>query len=211
MLITNPNCTKQIKSFVDQAHDVMMEYCDLLDKNISEHKLLKEMLKLTKKDNDFYDSHCTASDILFSQGKTAEAATILKDAYERAILRIADSKGRWPKEMSWGWLENRHIMRVIESYGMFCWEEEKIDEALDIFRRLLRCNPGDNQGMRYNILAIKMGLSLEGWHQPFLAKHNGKVIGLDGFKVATWFKDNAKNYPDEFQWLLDYYAELDKA
>ena len=75
------------------------------------------------------------------KAKKQEARIFYKEAYERAVKRIADSQGRWPKFMSWGFLKNRHLMRALESYADDCWEQGNIDEALDIYRRLLRLNP----------------------------------------------------------------------
>ncbi|MBI4029547.1 MAG: hypothetical protein HY376_04250 [Candidatus Blackburnbacteria bacterium] len=57
---------------------------------------------------------------------------------------IVDGKGDYPVELSWGWLENRHIIRAIGNWGRKLWEEGKSEGALDVFRRLLAANPNDN-------------------------------------------------------------------
>lgn len=202
MLIINPGRKKQIAEFIDNDRRVMHEYYDLMECSIPGKRLMKEMLRLIKEDEDFYDPYLVAADILFSSGKNGEAEEMLKRAYERAVIRIVDSKGQWPKEMVWGFLENRHLMRAIERYAILCWEDGRTDEALDIFRRLLRSNPNDNQGVRYNILAIRMGVGVEEWQKPFEAKRNGKIVGLDAIKVQEWFERNAEKYPDDFEWLL---------
>lgn len=202
MLITNKSRKKQIDIFVDKDHSVMGEFYEICEQGFSINKLLKEMYRLLEIDEEFCDPYLTIAEILFYKGKNQEADEILRTAYERAVVTIADSKGRWPKEMPWGYLENRHLMRAIEEYGMHCWKEEKIDEALEIFHRLLRCNPNDNQGMRFNILAIRLGLDMDEWEKPFEMLVNKEIVGLDALKMHEWFKENALKFPDDFHWLI---------
>lgn len=203
MSIANPKRKKRIKEFIDKNHRVMHDFYDLMDSNASAKKMKKELNEMIEEDEDFYDTYIALADLYFYNGKDKEGEKLLKEAFERAVMRITNSKGNWPKLMEWGFLENRHLMRAIEHYGTLCWEDGKTDEALDIFRRLLRMNPGDNQGVRHNILAIKLGLGVEEWQKPFEAKHNRKIIGLDARKVSEWFEENAKKFPEEFDWLFD--------
>lgn len=203
MLITNKSRKKQIELFVDKDHAVMHKFYDITNKDIPSNQLLTAMRRLIKIDEDFYDPYLVIAEILFSQSKNKEAIEILQEAYERAVKAIADYKGRWPKEMPWGFLENRHLMRAIEEYALFCWEIKEIDEALEIFQRLLRANPDDNQGARFSILAIRLGLDIDEWQKPFEVSINGKVAGLDCIKVQNWFRENAQKFPDDFQWLIN--------
>ena len=199
MLITNPRQKKPIEEFIDKDHAVMDEYYTIFDGETTREDVLKLMHKLIKRDPDFYDTYNILVDALFEEGKAKEAAALLKTAYERAVKRIADSQGRWPKLMRWGFMENRHIMRIIDRYALYCWETKNVDEALTIFRQLLKANTNDNQGVRYNILAIKMGLSSEEWEKPFEIKRDNKAMGLDAIKLEEWFESNAKKFPEEFQ------------
>lgn len=205
MLITNDKQKRQNKFFVDEDHEVMSKFYEIIESGISATKMIQEMKRLIEKDADFYDPYLVIADILFSQGKDAKGSQILQDAYERAVTRISDSKGRWPKEMVWGFLENRHLMRAIEQYGILCWENNEIDKALDILRRLFHMNPEDNQGIRYDILAIKLGLGMEEWQKPFEYIQKGQVVGLDAVKVSKWFEENARKFPEEFQWFFDFH------
>ena len=202
MTVTNPRRKKQIMEFIDKDHDVMSEYYELMERDMSAEKLLKEMKRLIAEDNDFYDPYLVVADILFRTGKTDQANEILKEAYERAMRRIVDAEGRWPKEMPWGWMENRHIMRAIERYAFLCWEKGDLDEALLIFGHFLRVNPNDNQGVRNYILAIRMGLDIEKWEKQFLADNPVQAGALDAIKLHDWFKNNAIKFPDDFDWLL---------
>ena len=204
MLIANARRKKQIECFIDEDRKSMEEFYELMERDITSKQRLKEMQRLMAEDEDYYDPYLIAAEIRFCEGKNKEGGKILGEVYERAVMRIADSEGRWPKKMPWGVLENRHVMRALEQYGLLCWEMGNTDEALDIFRRLLRVNPHDNQGARYNILAIKLDLREDEWEKPFEVIDDGEVIGLGAFKMHRWFCENVEKFPDEFQWWLDY-------
>jgi len=201
-MITNPHRHKQIKEFIDKDHKVMSEYYDLMEARPKLPILKKKMQSLIKRDPDFFDSYSVLADILLQEGKIKESDNLVIQAYERAVRRIADKKGNWPKVMEWGFLENRHLMRIIQRYGYLLWEQGKEEEALAVFRKLLRANPGDNQGARHSILAIRLGAGMD-WDEPFLVK-KGPMAGqaMDACKVSDWFDKNAKKFPDEFDWLF---------
>jgi len=61
--------------------------------------------------------------------------------------------------LEWGWLENRHIIKAILNKALSHWVKGETDEALELFRKILSTNPGDNPGVRFYILAIKQGMS----------------------------------------------------
>lgn len=201
----NKPLKRQIKEFIDVQRDVMHRYYEIIEETLSCEQLISEMKKLIECDRDFYDPYLVIADILTSQGKELEAQAFSNDAYQRALERITDSKGRWPKCMPWGFLENRHLMRALAYYADTCWEQGNTDEALDIYRRLLQINPNDNQGARFNILAIRMGLGCSEWEKPFEVEENGEVIGLDACKTSKWFHKNAKKFPEEFELFFQYH------
>ena len=207
-MITNSRRKKRIEEFVDKDHKVMSEYYDLLESATSDAQLKREMEKLIETDPDFYDPYLVVADLQTEQGNDKKGDELIQEAYERAVKRIADARGDWPIFMPWGWLENRHLMRAIERQAVIFWEEGKTDEALDIFRRLLRANPGDNQGVRHSILAIRLGLGTD-WYAPFEVK-DGPMAGeaIDAFATEKWFEKNAKKFPEEFGWLPDALKEL---
>lgn len=206
-VITNASRRRQIGEFVDVDHEVMGKFYELLDEELSPKRHMTEMKKLIEIDPDFYDPYLDIAEILSDEGKKHEAKIFLIVAYERAVQRIADSKGRWPKEMLWGYLENRHLMRALHCYADACWEEGDSETALDIYRRLLRVNPHDNQGVRYQILAIRMGLGDQEWSKPFEV---GDGEYLDAIKVIKWFAENALKFPEEFDWLLELYRKWEE-
>jgi tetratricopeptide (TPR) repeat protein len=206
-LIVNKKRKQQIVEFIDKDHDVMDKFYDIMDEGLSGKKLITEMKKLIAIDEDFYDPYLVIAEMLFYDGKNQDAQALLKDAYERAVKRITDSQGRWPKIMQWGFLENRHIMRALGAYANECWSQKDIATALDIYRRLLRVNPNDNQGARYNILAIRMNYEPDELEKKFKVESDGVVIGLDAFKMNKWFQTHAKKFQDEFEYFFSFHDE----
>jgi hypothetical protein len=71
---------------------------------------------------------------------------------------ITDKKGNWPDVLEWLWLENRHIIRAILNKTISLWKNKDVDNAIDLFRKLLKTNPMDNVGARNFILADLMGV-----------------------------------------------------
>ena len=195
--LTNPHRSKQLEIFYDKDHPEMSQYYDLLDKKLSKAAFLREMRNLIQKNPDFYDPFLVVANILKDDGKEKEAMNILYTAYERAIKRIVDKEGNFPKELHWGWLENRHLIRTIQAWAFELWEQDKPEEALEIFRKLLHSNPGDNIGARHSILAILMKLKAN--YEDKFASENAPGY-LDGFKLCKWFDDNSKKFPEEFGW-----------
>ncbi|MDP4000881.1 MAG: hypothetical protein Q8P83_01455 [bacterium] len=196
-MITNPHRKMRIKEFTDKDHQVMDRYYELLDTNLSKKQLKQEMESLIKEDSFFFDPYIILADIFYREKKVEQADELLEQGYDKAVWSIADHKGNWPEEVAWGWLENRHILRIISRYAYRIWEENKVDEALGIFRRLFQVNTNDNQGIRYAILAIRLGLDSD-WDLKFWGEYKGQVLGLDAQKVDSWFEQNSKKFPEEF-------------
>ena len=187
---------KKQREYVDKNHNVTDVYYDLREKyNGSNTKSTKRQLKqLIEKDHDFLDSYLLLYEILQDDGNLPEAEKILNDAYERALKLIIDKKGNWPDVLEWGWLENRHIIRTILNKAISLWKNKEIDDALDLFRKLLKTNPGDNVGARDYILAIRMNMSFEEFENRF---DRG---GYCDKELSDWFDKNYKRFPDEFGW-----------
>lgn len=182
---------------MDEDHPVMDKYYDLLERELSPKRLRKEMEKLIAIDPLFFDPYLIAADILMFESRKREAKNMLKIAYEKAMQRIVDKNGNWPKTMSWSWLENRHVIRAIGRWARELWSDGKTSEALEIFRNLLKTNPDDNVGARYDILAIRLGLHPD-YEKRFATSDPPGFI--DAFKISAWFERHSKKFPDEFGW-----------
>jgi hypothetical protein len=57
--------------------------------------------------------------------------------------------------LPWGWLDNRPFLRCMRGFGLCLWRLDRFEEAECVFDRLLWLNPADNQGVRFNIAAVR--------------------------------------------------------
>ena len=205
-MLTNPDRPKQIKEFVDKDHPVMHEYYRLLETGPDASSLKKELWRLIDQDPLFFDPYLALAKILLEEGKPRIAHGLIHGAYERAIPLIADKEGNWPRKMEWGVLENRHILRAITQYAHLLWEEGKLEEALDVCRRLLKMSPSDNLGIRFVILAIRLRLGPKSEDAFGMADLAGQT--MDATKVNDWFERNARKFPAEFDWLIKKWKSM---
>ena len=146
-------------------------------------------------DPDYYDPYLMLRDLLTKTGREAEGEALLSEAYRRALARITDASGAWPRSLEWGWRENRHIIRTLLNQALADWTAGRTEAALDLLRKLLRSNPNDNIGAREYILAIRMGETFAGFEDRFMAE-----LGYDGLKMTEWFDENSPRFPDDFDW-----------
>jgi tetratricopeptide (TPR) repeat protein len=184
------------REYVDKNHNVMGAYYDLCEEydGGNAESIKKQLTGLIKKDPDFFDSYLLLYEILQDENKFAEAEDVLNNAFEKAIKLITDKDGNWPDILEWGWLENRHIIRTVLNKAISLWTDGKADIALDLFRKLLKTNPGDNVGAREFILAIRMDMSYDEFEDRF---NKG---GYYDRETIDWFEKNYKSFPDEFGW-----------
>ncbi len=54
----------------------------------------------------------------------------------------------------WGLLETRPYMRAMEGKAACLWQMGRRQEVLEIYNEMLRLNPGDNQGVRYQLAEL---------------------------------------------------------
>ncbi len=71
----------------------------------------------------------------------------------------------------WGILETRPFMRALEGLAGVLEHLGRTDEAIAGYRELLRLNPGDNQGIRYHLLRLLVGLSRDEEAQALLNEY----------------------------------------
>ena len=184
------------REFTDKDHGVMQKYYDICERDSRDIRSVKtEMMKLIQEDPNFLDSYLYVCEILHSEGKYSEEEKLLDEAYSRAISVITDRQGNWPDVLEWGWLENRHIIRTLINKGVSLWNKGKTEDALEFFRKILKSNPGDNGGVRYFILAIRMGMTYKEYEKRF---DRGGYYNMD---IVNWFDENFSKFPDEFDWL----------
>lgn len=117
-------------------------------------RLLNIALEMDKDYVQTYVGFICAYGAAGDKKKTEEA---IRTAYEKTLKKFP----KWPRRMMWGYLDNRAYMRAIQYMGESYWDNGENEKAIELFRLLLKLNPGDNQGVRYEIAALYAGLSGE--------------------------------------------------
>jgi hypothetical protein len=110
--------------------------------------------------------------------------------YQNAI-ELIEKNGKFPDILRWGFIENRHIIRVIFNFATLLWLADKKDDALEILLKLYKSNPDDNVGARYSILAILEGFESQEHLEEEFDSGDGYV---DWQKQEEWFVKNHKKY-----------------
>jgi len=163
-------------------------------------KSIKALKSMIKKDANYFDLYITLHEYYLMDKDFANAIKIMESGFKRAIDLI-DNNGRFPDELPWGFMENRHIIRMIFNFGMFVWANEDKDIALNIFMQLLKSNHNDNIGARYSIVAILEGFnSQEEYEEQFLSESGDS---LEYMKLEEWFYKSAQKHKKIIGWWLD--------
>ena len=114
-------------------------------------ELLNEVLEI---DEDYVQTHIGLIATYGDLGKKREYEKAVRTAYEKTLKKFP----KWPEEMKWGYLENRAYLRAIQYMAELHWDKGEEEKAIELFRLLLKLNPGDNQGVRYEIAGLYAGL-----------------------------------------------------
>ncbi len=188
------------RDFVDKYHDLVMDnYYEIIDRlKLAENEadtrdILNQLEKLIKDDPKFLDSYGLAADLHRELGEEKRATDLENKAHKTALQIILDKRGNWPATIEWGYFENRHIVRALFRWGHNLWQQNKTEESLEIFRKLLKSNLNDNIGARFAILAIRLNLK-PNYDEKWITE-----LGLlDGKKMSQWWNKNHIKFPDEF-------------
>ncbi|TSC94087.1 MAG: hypothetical protein CEN87_640 [Parcubacteria group bacterium Licking1014_1] len=149
-----PNWQSKEKNEVDFYYDAM-EHLDGTKKSAKEAlEILFEALKI---DSDCAQTHVGLACAYGEFGDKTKTREHIKKAFEETRKKFP----KWPKELSWGVIENRAYLRAIQwmadEYAN-CGEKE---EAEELYKLLLKLNPNDNQGVRYTLSGLYAGISGE--------------------------------------------------
>jgi tetratricopeptide (TPR) repeat protein len=103
------------------------------------------------------DPDCTEAYIFLAEDEAktpAEAISLYRKAFEAAertlgaeFLADPDNVGHF-----WSIWDTRPYMRAGEALGEMLWETNAHEEAINLYQKLLRLNPSDNQGLRYRLI-----------------------------------------------------------
>lgn len=155
---------------------------------------IRQMKLYVKEDPDFLDPYVILYLEYKKKGDREKYAKYLNEAYARALHHILDKNGNWPDKLEWGWQENRHIIRTFHNRAEELYERYFFQEALELNRKLLKADPEDRTGVRFPILALRMGMSYFKYDLEFNWKD---PIGENRLK---WFR---KHYMEDTEEWMD--------
>lgn len=97
--------------------------------------------------------NCVSAYLVLSDENTNvdERIELLRKAIEAGCRCLGSNWEQMHKGHGWGVIETRPVMQAMAQLAMELQGERQFDEALELYRRLLRLNPSDNQGMRYKL------------------------------------------------------------
>ena len=192
----------EVYEFIDKDRfEVNEMYWEFIESEEAEHieKSIKILKNIIKKDPDYFDPYITLHEYYLANKETQKAFEILAVGFQRA-MELVELNEKFPDELPWGFMENRHIIRVLFNFATFLWMAEDKKVALAILLQLLKSNIRDNVGARYSIVAILEGYeSIEHFEEQFETE-SGYV---DAIAINNWFDEKVKKHRDVMGWWLD--------
>jgi tetratricopeptide (TPR) repeat protein len=104
---------------------------------------------------------------LYQKGVTAGRRLLGEDYF-------AENAGHF-----WGLLETRPYLRAMEGKAACLWQMGRRQEVLEIYNEMLRLNPGDNQGVRYQLAELLLEMDRDADLAKLLRQYKGDAS-------ATW-------------------------
>jgi tetratricopeptide (TPR) repeat protein len=130
---------------LEQAQDLIYEAFET-ESSRKRVQLAKKALKVSPDCADAY--------VLLAE-ESAKSLQEAKDLYEKGVQAGERALGEEAFEEEaghfWGILETRPYMRAREGLATCLWELGEREEAIEHYREMLDLNPGDNQGIRYEL------------------------------------------------------------
>ncbi len=148
-------------------------------------------LKMIREDPHYLEAYILLHEIYEMEGDLKSAEKVIEEALSRIeeILPAKDSL-----RVPWSRPQNRHILKALITAGTFYWELGEIDRALEILKRVFSMNPSDEPGVRFYILAILEGMSLQEYEQVFVKEGKPNLEDLE-----RWFRKHSPEHPDYFR------------
>lgn len=106
-------------------------------------------------DPDYVQTYIGLVSVYDALGKDKEMRECIKQAFEKAKKQFP----KWPETMPWSDLDNRAYMRAIQYMGDDLADSGDKYGAMELYKLLLKMNPGDNQGVRYTLAGLYAGIS----------------------------------------------------
>ncbi|MBN4072986.1 hypothetical protein JYT74_02985 [Crocinitomix catalasitica] len=171
--------------------DLLTEY-DFMPEEIQDEKdfniVMQYFLALTEKAPDFipaYEYAIRMIDCLEPDKELSELQKDMEIRWFKACQRVAEKEDIYAKQVPWGWMENRPLIRGLYSGADKMWQEGKLNQAHELFSKILKTNEGDNVGARYAMKATKEKMNYEEFEKRFTYEEDGMVL-YNG-ELEKWF------------------------
>jgi len=139
---------KSKKQLLDEAEELVYQAWEAPSRKRA-IQLAQRALELSA---DCVDAYLLLADL---EAETDEEAI---DLYRKAVEigRRTLGKKAFHEDIDhfWGLIDTRPFMRAMDSLANSLRYTDGEPEAIEIWREMLRLNPGDNQGVRYRLLAL---------------------------------------------------------
>lgn len=150
-------------------------------------------------DPDNLDAQCLLTDLNFPRGQNPEKR-LARD--EEVVEQGRDYMKRLevPDGNYWGDVRTRPFMRALDQYAMDCYYYGMHRKCASLFEEMIRCNPGDNQGIRSVLILLYMFLEEEEKAEKLYAAYsdNGEetvlLLGMADLKFRLGKLREAENY-----------------
>ena len=132
----------------EKRYDLFDEFYDLVE--ISEPAIVNKLLeKIIEVDPEFIDAYNSLGWIELDSCNFGNALPYFMKAYKIGNKLIPT---KYNGEIPWGWIANRPFLRSMHGLGMVYMNLHYWGKASNIFKKMLKYNPSDNQGVRALII-----------------------------------------------------------
>jgi tetratricopeptide (TPR) repeat protein len=129
---------------------MVQELDDALDDRdagrISIAAYIQKLKLLVERHPDFIDGHAHLGNALFEEGKTKSA---LSACLQGAAIGESVISQNFRGTIEWGHLDNRPFLRAMHGAALCHLKLGQRQKAVALMEKMLKWNPGDNQGVRY--------------------------------------------------------------
>ena len=129
-----------------QAEEMLDKGLDLLEQG-NEEEAGHYFFKSIEIDPTYANGYNHLANIVWRKRDWGQAESLYRKALSFAEPEIKNVR----RGSFWGTLESRPYMRALQGLGLTAWKQGRLEEAKDIFLKMLKLNINDNQGVRYLI------------------------------------------------------------
>jgi tetratricopeptide (TPR) repeat protein len=165
---------------LEQAQDLIYEAFET-ESSRKRVQLAKKALKVSPDCADAY--------VLLAE-ESAKSLQEAKDLYEKGVQAGERALGEETFEEEaghfWGILETRPYMRAREGLATCLWELGEREEAIEHYREMLDLNPGDNQGIRYELAGWLLDEEMDEELGELLQRYEEDASAFWVYSRALW-------------------------